>query len=93
MDRNLEGADIPATITAPAISKLTPKEFSELLQRERAKGNPLALFVGSSIDPDDPEDKAYWAAIHEHRRQMEEQLLETEAREDPQPRMIQNQDV
>lgn len=84
---------MPATIMTPVIPKLTPEEFNELFRRERAKGNPLALFAGSGIDPDDPEAKTYWAAIHEHRRQMEEQLLEIEAREDPQPRMIQNQDV
>lgn len=77
---------MPATITIPTIPKLTPEELNELVQRERAKGNPLALFAGSCIDPDDPEDKAYWAAIHEHRRLMEEQLLEIEAREEAESR-------
>ncbi len=78
---------MPATITTPEIPKLTPEELAELLQRERAKGNPLALFAGSCVDPDDPEDKAYWAAIHEHRRQMEQQLLEIEAREEAESRV------
>ena len=78
---------MPATVTIPTRTKLTPEEFTELLQRERAKGNPLALFAGSCIDPEDPEDKAYWAAIHEHRRQMEQQLLEIEAREEAESRV------
>lgn len=84
---------MPATIMTPAIPKLTPEEFAELLQRERAKGNPLALFAGSWIDPNDLEDKAFWEGVDQCRQEMEQQQLEFDAREDPQPRMIQNQDV
>lgn len=72
---------MPATITTPAFPKLTPEEFAELLQRERAKGNPLALFAGSCIDPNDPEDKAFWEAVHECRRQMDQQQAEMDALE------------
>ena len=67
-----------ATIVKPTYPKLTPKEFQELLQRERAKGNPLALIAGSGIDPNDPEDKEYWQAIHEHRDCIEQQVREME---------------
>ena len=77
---------MPATIMTPAFPKLTPEEFAELLQRERAKGNPLALFAGSCIDPNDPEDKAFWEAVHECRRQMEQQLQDMEAREEAESR-------
>lgn len=81
---------MPATIITPAFPKLTLEEFAELLQRERAQGNPLALFAGSCIDPNDPEDKAFWAAVHEHRRKIEQQLQDME---DPQPQMTQDHDV
>src|SRR5713101_2842398 len=59
LTRKLEGAAMPAKITTPEFPKLTPEELADLVQRERAKGNPLALFAGSWIDPDDPEDKAF----------------------------------
>ena len=77
----------PTSQTPTTASKLTPKELEELVQRERAKGNPWALFAGSCYDPNDPEDKVYWAAIHEHRRQMELQLaaMETLAESESQP--------
>ena len=72
--------------STPTFPKLTPEEFAELLERERAKGNPLALFAGSCIDPNDPEDKEYWEAIYEHRRQYEKQLEEMELREESENR-------
>ena len=75
-----------ATVEKPTYPKLTPEEFQELLQRERAKGNPLALIAGSAIDPDDPDDKDFWRAIHEHRDRMEQQLREIEERETQQCR-------
>ncbi|HLQ46702.1 MAG TPA: hypothetical protein VK137_18305 [Planctomycetaceae bacterium] len=70
---------MPATITTPAIPKLTPEELADLVQRERAKGNPLALFAGSWIDPDDPEDKAFWEGVNQCRREMDQQQAEMDA--------------
>jgi hypothetical protein len=82
MNGTFEGAAMPAKITNPAFPKLTPKELEELVQRERSKGNPWAIFAGSCYDPDDPNDEVYWAAIREHRRQMELQLEAMAALED-----------
>ena len=76
----------PTTEESRAAPKLTPEELEELIQRERAKGNPWALFAGSCFDPKDPQDESYWAAIHEHRRQMELQLEAMAALEDSEHR-------
>ena len=76
----------PTIETPAAPPRLTPEELAELVQRERTKGNPWAIFAGSWVDPNDPEDKAFWAAILEHRRQTELQLeamAELEDREQP----------
>lgn len=59
--------------------QLTPEQLEELVRRERAKGNPLALFAGSCIDPNDPEDKAFWEGVRESRRQADLQLAAMEA--------------
>ena len=66
-------------VEKPTYPKLTPEEFQELLQRERAKGNPLALFAGSCYDPNDPEDKIFWEGVRECRREMEEQQAQMDA--------------
>ena len=73
---------MPATITTSAFPKLTPEELAELLEQERAKGNPLALFAGSWIDPNDPEDKAFWEGVQECRREMEQQQAEMDVLND-----------
>ena len=70
-----------ATIVKPTYPKLTPEEFQELLQRERAKGNPLALFAGSWIDPNDPEDKVFWEGVRKCREEMDQQQAEMDALE------------
>ena len=66
-------------VEKPTYPKLTPEEFQELLQRERANGNPLALFAGSCYDPNDPEDKIFWEGVRECRREMEEQQAQMDA--------------
>ena len=66
---------------SPTAVQLTKEELDELVRRERAKGNPLALFAGSCIDPNDPDDKAFWEGVHECRRQADLQMAEMEALE------------
>ena len=66
---------------SPTAISLTKEELDDLVRRERAKGNPLALYAGSCIDPNDPEDKAFWEGVRESRRQAEIQLTEMEALE------------
>lgn len=66
---------------SPTTGSLTKEQLDELLRHERAKGNPLALFAGSCIDPNDPEDRAFWEGVRECRRQAELQMAEMEARE------------
>ena len=66
---------------SPTAVKLTKEQLDELIRLERAKGNPLALFAGSCIDPNDPEDKAFWEGVRECRRQADLQQAEMEALE------------
>ena len=66
---------------SPTAVQLTKEELDDLVRRERAKGNPLALFAGSGIDPNDPDDKAFWEGVHECRRQADLQMAEMEALE------------
>ena len=73
MKGNLEGAAMPAKITTPAFPKLTPQELEELIQQERAKGNPWAIFA------DDPEDKVFWEGVNRCRREMDQQQAEMDA--------------
>ena len=68
---------------APAMPpKLTPEELAELVQRERAKGNPWAIFAGSWVDPNDPEDKAFWEGVRRCRSEMDQQPDESESLDD-----------
>ena len=66
---------------SPITDPLTKEQLDELIRQERAKGNPLALFAGSCIDPDDPEDRAFWEGVRECRRQAEIQMAEMDAHE------------
>ena len=62
---------------SPTAVQLTPEQLEELIRRERAKGNPLALFAGSC--PEEPKDGPFWQAIHEHRRLADQQQAEMDA--------------
>ena len=77
---------MPATVTIRTNTGLTPTELEELLKRERAKGNPLALFAGSCVDPDDPDDEAFREAVRKHRNEQELQLQEIESLENAENR-------
>lgn len=62
---------------SPTTVQLTPEQLEELVRRERAKGNPLALFAGSC--PEEPKDGPYWQAIYENRRLADQQQAEMDA--------------
>ena len=64
------------TATTP---RLSPEELAELIRRERAKGNPLALFSGTCEE--EPKDGPYWQGIYECRRLADVQQAEFDALE------------
>ena len=64
---------------SPTAVQLTKEQLDELVRRERAKGNPLALFAGSC--PEEPKDGPYWQGIYECRRLADQQQAEFDALE------------